>query len=245
MRSKLLATIGLLGILSIGAQGSVIYQQDFESIGTGDTLTWTPWKWSIEGWNTAVGEANGGTYVWGYYPAENPNPNIYEVETGQAGPGQGNNTLRSYADYGADYNSAGILDTRLLAEYTISAADAALGTIQFTFDYKNIDIQASTKQFVFLRVLNSIGGDYSTLAVDDQEVFASDANWTGGSISVDVSALSGQLLQWGTSTQVSQWEPSAIGVDNINIQSIPEPATMAFFGLFGGAMLFLRRRYRN
>lgn len=244
MKSKLLTVIALVGILCMGAQAGVIYQQDFESIGTGDTLTWTPWKWSIEGWNGAVGDANGGTYAWGYYPAENPNPNIYEVEIGQAGPGQGLNTLRSYADYGADYNSADILDTRLLAEYTITAADAALGTIQFDFDYKNIDIQASTEQFVFLRVLDSVGGTYAALTGDDQQVLATDANWTGGSLSVDVSALSGQLLQWGTSTQVSQWEGSAIGVDNIDIQAIPEPATIAFVGIFGGGLLFFRRIFK-
>lgn len=236
----------MAGILCAGAQAAIIYQEDFEALGAGGgVLPYNGpndgWKWAVEGWN-----AGRTAYVWGYYPEEPANSGIYAVETGQGGPGQGTYTLRSYADYGADYNSADEIRTMLRYEYFVSAADAALGTITFDFEYKNIGIVAAdnTSVFVDMQVIDALGGTYATIDSDSLEITEADVNWTGGQISINVSGLAGQLVQFGTSTWVTQWGASGIGLDNISVESIPEPATIGLVGIFGGALLFMRRNFK-
>lgn len=241
MRRKLLTAIALVGTLCVGTQAGIIYQEDFEGLGLGDTLPYNGpndgWKWAVEGWN-----ANRTGYAWGYYPEEAANGSIYEVETGQAGPGQGVNTLRSYADYGADHNSADEIKTMLRYEYTVTAADAALGTITFDLDYKDIGLVAASNSAAFatIQVIDSLSGSFATIDSDSVEIFEGDA-WTGAQLSINVSGQAGQLVQFGTETWDTQWGPTGVGIDNINVQAIPEPATLAFMGIFGGLMLFLRR----
>ena len=41
---------------------------------------------------------------------------------------------------------------------------------------------------------------------------------------------------WGGSSEV--------GIDNVGVMAVPEPATLGLIGLFGGAMVFLRRLRR-
>lgn len=240
---KIIQTVTMAGLLCMGVQAGIIYQEDFEALGTaGDPLPYNGpndgWKWAVEGWNAART-----AYAWGYYPEEAANAGIYGIESGQAGPDQGTYTLRSYADYGADHNSAEQINTMLRYEYTVSAADAALGTITFDLDYKNIGLVAASNSsaFVTMQVVDSVGGSFATLESDSLEILESDANWTSAQLSIDVSGHTGQLLQFGTQTWDTQWGPTGVGVDNINVQAVPEPATIAFVGIFGGAMLFLRR----
>lgn len=37
---------------------------------------------------------------------------------------------------------------------------------------------------------------------------------------------------------------STVGFDNVGVNAIPEPATMGLMGLFGGGLMFFRRRFR-
>lgn len=229
----------------MGVQAGVIYSENFESIGAGDTLPYNGpndgWKWAVEGWN-----AGRTSYGWGYYPEEAANGGIYEVETGQAGPGQGTYTLRSYADYGADHNSAAEIATHLRYEYFVTAADAALGTITFDFDYKNIGLVAASNSatFVNIQVIDFLGSTFGQIDGDSLEILETDTNWGSGQVSIDVSGQAGQLVQFGTTTWTTQWGPSGVALDNINVAAVPEPATIAFIGIFGGGLLAFRRMFK-
>ncbi|OUX37373.1 MAG: hypothetical protein CBE26_03500 [Kiritimatiellaceae bacterium TMED266] len=247
MKNKkwLITLIAVLAVVVPHSFGGIIYQEDFETLGAGDALPYggagnnAGWKWAVEGRN------NAGDWVWGHYPDEAANGNIYEVETGQAGPDQGSFTLRSYADYNADHDSADQIYTYLRHEYTVSAADAALGTITFDFDYKNIGLVAASNSaaFVTIQVVDSISGSFAMLVSDEHEIVEANTNWGSGQISIDVAAHEGQLLQFGTRTHTTQWGPSGIALDNVDVQSIPEPATMGLVDLAGGAIMVLRRLF--
>lgn len=246
MKIKLLTLVALAGFLCMGTQAVIIYQEDCETIGAGDTLPYNGandgWKWAVEGWN-----AGRTAYAWGYYPEEAANGSIYEVETGQGGPDQGTYTLRSYADYGADHNSADEIKTMLRYEYFVTPADAALGTITFDFEYKNIGIVAASNSSVYveMQVIDFLGGTFGTIDSDSLEILETDVNWTGGQISIDVSGQAGQLLQVGTGTWTTQWGPSGVGLDNMSLESIPEPSSIALLVVAAGGLWGFRRRIRG
>ncbi|MDF7798290.1 PEP-CTERM sorting domain-containing protein [Pontiellaceae bacterium B1224] len=70
--------------------------------------------------------------------------------------------------------------------------------------------------------------------------FGAHADWTQELIPVVVPADTTKIVfvpLWGAD--------STIGYDNVGVAGVvPEPATLGLFGLAGGAMLFLRRRFR-
>lgn len=214
------------------ALGSIIYSEDFEGIGAGGSLS-SPWTWGVQGVND-----NGATVAWNYFPGGTPG-NIYTIDGDQGGPDQGSATLRSFADYGADYNSAQEIKTLLRYEHTITAAEAALGTARFEFDYKSIDIAAASRVYASLNLIN--GSDYSAISEDTLQITAADTLWSEGVLEVDISGQAGNVLQIGTQVYATQWSATATALDNINVQAIPEPATMGLIGLFGGGIMFVRR----
>ncbi|OUX37375.1 MAG: hypothetical protein CBE26_03510 [Kiritimatiellaceae bacterium TMED266] len=225
--------VALLFIFSGSALGSVIYQESFEALGAGDTLP-AGWTWGVQGVND-----NGNTAVWSHFPGGAPSGAIYEVETGQGGPDQGDLTLRSYADYGADHNSASEIKTLLRYEHTVTADEAALGTVSFAFDYKSIDIADASRVYVSMNLIN--GSDYSAISEVTHQVTGADTLWTGETLTLDVSGQAGNILQVGTQIYTTQWSASGLALDNIDVQAIPEPATMGLIGLFGGGLMLARR----
>ena len=234
MKNILLTAIAVVAFICPSVQAGVIYQEDFEGLATGDTLPSPPWSWLVQGYDASK------VFVWGYYPGGAPNVGIYEVETGQAGAEQGLNTLRSNADYGADYPNNPWIETVLFNEHTITAGEAALGTATFAFDYKNIGVAGTTTEDVFLKVLDP-NNSFATMDIDLQAVTAADTAWGDGFLSVDVSAATGMILQFGTSTFVENYGASGIGLDNIDVQAVPEPATAGLLAIAGISMYAIRR----
>lgn len=219
-------------VFSGAALGSVILSEDFEAIGAGGSLS-APWTWGVQGVND-----NGATVAWSYFPGGTPGA-IYGIDGDQGGPDQGAATLRSYADYGADHNSAQEIKTMLRYEHIITAEEAAQGTARFSFDYKSIDIGAASRVYASLNVISST--DYSAIAEDTYQITESDTLWSSGVIEVDISNEAGNILQIGTQIYTTQWSNSGTALDNLNVQAIPEPATMGLIGLFGGGIMFVRR----
>lgn len=236
MKKSLLLSLAFVGIM--GAQASLIFQEDFESLPTGQTGLQAPtWTWGVVNYTSNMVPTGGF-----FFPGTSPG-NIYAIETGQAGPGQGDQTLRAYADYGFAPNFANdqFLETVLYSEHTITAEEAALGTATFSFDYKNIDLADPSSGFVYLKVVNS--SDFSTIDYVTAEITSMD--WSSGLLQTDISLQEGNLLQYGTSVFSQNYSPTGVAVDNFQVEAIPEPTTIAFFGIFGGAMLFMRRRMRK
>lgn len=239
MKSKLLV-IALAGLVCGGAYAGVIYQEDFESHATGATLT-APWSWGVVNYDSNL-VATGGNY----FPGGLPSAAIYAVEEGEAGPDQGVNTLRAYADYGyaPNYANDQFLETLLYAEHTITAGEAALGEASFTFDLKSIDLGGVSSATIFMKVVDP-GNGWATVAHVTQDITSSDTDWASGSLGIaDISGSEGMLLQWGTSVFSQNYSPTGIAVDNMSVEAIPEPATMGLLGLFGGGILFVRRFFK-
>ena len=69
--------------------------------------------------------------------------------------------------------------------------------------------------------------------------------WDTYSINLPIDAsLNGQIIQFGFSNTATDYNPSGVVYDNVNIAAIPEPATAALIGLFGGGLLFIRRCFK-
>ena len=45
----------------------------------------------------------------------------------------------------------------------------------------------------------------------------------------------------GTQIYATNYSATGTALDNLNVQAIPEPATMGLIGLFGGGIMFVRR----
>lgn len=242
MNKKILTAIAVAGCLCMSVQAVVIYENDFESATAGDALG-AEWTWGVENY-----EADHTTFVGNYFPGGPANPGIYAISTGQSGIPQGVNVLKAYGDYGyaPNFDNNKYLDTLMYVSHTITAGEAAEGALSFTFDYKAWPIEeggldgASTAD-VFLKVLSS---DYlTTYDFLRYNVTSADSTWGTGSLEVaDISAYEGRILQFGTIVGSQNYSPTAIAVDNLNVEAIPEPATFGLLGAFGAAVIYVRRR---
>jgi len=67
----------------------------------------------------------------------------------------------------------------------------------------------------------------------------------GGTVDAAATTLSLLMIytdNWGTAPEYPAG--TAMYLDNIKFEAIPEPATIGMIGLFGGAILFIRRRFQ-
>ena len=240
---KKIITTALAGVICGGAYAGVIFSEDFEAV---SSLS-APWTWGVINYDSNSVPTGGS-----YFPGGAPSTGIYAIETGQSGPGQGDNVLKSFGDYGyaPNFDNNQYLDTLLYAEHIITAGEAALGSVSFSFDYKawpdtEGGIGGVSTANIFVKVVEN-GGAYATLDFVQFEVTAGDTDWASDSLAgIDISADEGQILQWGTIVRSQNYSPTAIAVDNLSVSAIPEPATLGLLGIFGGFMLFIRRRMKR
>ncbi|WP_372794109.1 hypothetical protein [Pontiella sp.] len=70
---------------------------------------------------------------------------------------------------------------------------------------------------------------------------------TSGAFSFDavVPASGLNIIQVGFRNSGIEGTAGEIAISDLSVTAIPEPSTMAFVGLFGGALLLIRRRTRN
>jgi hypothetical protein len=223
-----------------------IYQETFESMAAGDTAAGYVIGKKIYD-STYTNEVNAWFANVGVSTAQ------AVVQTGQSGPDQGINVLKTIPDYGwaPDYENNQIVDTYVLRGLTLTAPQVADGYITFTFDYKawpELEGGLVDPQFnqVFMEVLDPNAGWSVTESVS-QMVTASDDTWSSGSISVPVTGASeGLFLQWGFISQAQNYSAGAMAVDNLVVQTsaVPEPSVFALLGgaLAFGFVLYRRRR---
>ena len=243
-----------VALLPLTGQADLLtYSQDFENLTPGPS---DPAALSNDGWLVGANVFDpGGNFLYNYFsfPAGNGGGNFTSVASGDAGPNQGTYYLNAYSDYNnGDHGNGNYIEGFIFQEQTIGASDLGKD-VTFTFDYlKNPDpandgnppdFQDSTT-YAFVKVLDSVGGTFATLGINEFETTnASTTVWSEGqSISLNIdSAWEGQLVQFGFRNYATNYNDTGIFYDNLNFSSVPEPSSALIFGL-GCVGFGLRRR---
>ena len=112
------------------------------------------------------------------------------------------------------------VETNTFISQNISA-DSIGDTWTFDFDYiKSTNVATSATTGAFIKVLDSVGGSFATLAFELLDTTgASDTTWAAGQLSITIDpAWDGQLLQFGFINTCSNFEDSGRIYDNIEWQ---------------------------
>lgn len=120
-----------------------------------------------------------------------------------------------------------------------------LANIQLSFDYQSL-----TGNEVTLRVRLSNGGWGEAVFTDaltannGMQTFSGtlDTLTDQGSFAGNINGANSWSVRFGSSADGTPQGEGYI-IDNIQITQIPEPATMGLFGIFGGCIMFIRRRF--
>lgn len=213
---------------------ALAYSTDFESYTSGDVEDFV------------IGNIVNGGAGWfpGTYGAPGDYNNGYSAIVNEGGVAQGDKQLSVFSDYN-DWSpfTAGPGTTIQAFVYRnvgfIDASDVGT-TIEFSFDAKLGNLEAPAQAEAFIKVLDAVGGTWDEWI---NVTFDSDANlttdWSGGSVSFDVDAsLVGQLVQIGFNNTATDWGPSGVVYDNLNVGAPPVPVPAAIW-LFGSGLLGL------
>ncbi|MEQ8771094.1 MAG: hypothetical protein RIB60_11370 [Phycisphaerales bacterium] len=236
---KAIATVGAVLLAAGAANGAITqYSQDFEGLAAG-----SPTALGDDGWlvGANVFDAGGG-FIYNYFafPAPNGSGAFSNVASGEGGPAQGAQQLVAFNDYNnTDHSNFPdrIIEANLFQEMMIDASNVGQ-TWTFTFDYKTGDLQAPSTAAAFIKTIDPGNGFATTnfvqTATDDSSL------WNTKSLSLTIdNGLVGQLFQFGFLNTASNFNPSGVFYDNINVT--PTPATAALLGL-GGLAATRRRR---
>ncbi|MCC5822506.1 MAG: hypothetical protein LAT64_02885 [Phycisphaerales bacterium] len=230
--------IATLASLSATAAASItVYSQDFEGL---DQTS--PTALGDDGWLVGANVFSpGGDFLYNYFafPAPNGGPAFSAIATGQGGPAQGNQQLVVYSDYNnGDHANGNIIEANLFREYTVSA-DNVGQTWSFSFDYKRGDIAGNSTAMAFIKTINPADGFAMTNFVTFDTTNA-DTLWSSQTLSLFIDAsLEGQLFQIGFLNTATNFEPSGIFYDNINL--VPAPSGAAVLAAVGLAAARRRR----
>ena len=175
-----------------------------------------------------VFDPSGTTFFYGYgFPTNNDYADGALVVTGLGGGAQGNQAMQTNSQYNNanEHTNGNLLETNTYVEQFISA-DSIGDTWTFDFDYiKATNVASSATTSAFVKVLDAVGGSYSTIAFDSFDTTgASDATWANGQLSLTIDpAWTGQLCQFGFTNVCTNNEDSGRIYDNIEWQGPPPP----------------------
>ena len=150
---------------------------------------------------------------------------ISAIESGEGGDDQGLQYLNVFSDYNnADHANGFTINPLTFQEFTLSSGDS--GTYRLTFDAKAPNengIAAPSIASAFIKTLDPMSGFATTSNIEVDLSTIDSGTWATFSIEleVDASALEGQLLQLGFSNSSTNYEPSAISVDNVDFGLTP------------------------
>ncbi len=221
----------LLTAAAFAALGSVASAQlqvraiDFESADAADFNAL-----SSLGFNNYINvfDPSGTTFFYGYgFPTNNDYNDGALVVTGLGGGAQGNQAMQTNSQYNnaTEHTNGNLLETNTFIEQFISA-DSLGDTWTFDFDYiKTTNVASSATTFAFVKVLDAVSGNFSTIAFDSFDTTgASDATWASGQLSLTIDpAWTGQLCQFGFTNVCTNNEDSGRIYDNIEWQGPPPP----------------------
>jgi hypothetical protein len=201
------------------------YAQDFESL---DQMS--PTALSDDGWLVNANVLGGSGSLKFSYGLEAPNGvgGFCDIVAGEGGLPQGNQQLVIYSDYNCcdppnqgHFNGTDLVEQAVYQEPFSGAVPipaSAIGkTVVFSFDAKrgNInDPSGNSTARAFLDTLDPSSGFTFTnyVAVDTTNL---SATWKRLAISLPLTNVEGQILQFGFYTKASNFEPSGVFYDNI------------------------------
>ncbi|MGB5703580.1 MAG: carbohydrate binding domain-containing protein, partial [Polyangiales bacterium] len=189
----------------------VVYEQNFNQLPIDGEFIGDGWLFFV---NVAA------TVPYGYGgPAPN-GPQICALVDDQGGPDQEPQQLSVYSDYNnADHGNGFLIETNVFQEpygfnNRIPASEVGK-TYTFLFQAKAGNIGGSTTANAFIKVLNPDAGFQET-AADRQDTTNLPADWGGYSVSLTIDASwVGQILQYGFTTNATNFEPSGNFYDNV------------------------------
>ena len=208
------------------------YSQNFESMDANSSTVL-----GDEGWlcGANVFDPSGG-YLYGYFafPAPNGGPAFSAVASGEGGPDQGAQQLVVYNDYNnGDHGIGNLIEANVFREWIIAPEDVGKAII-FSFDAKMGDLQAPTTATAFIKIINT-----TTWYLDDSDYIdmTNIPNTWGSyqaSMTIDDSFV-GNLFQIGFMNTATNYTPSGVVYDNINVgEAGVTPGTVFCTGDGGG-----------
>lgn len=225
--SAFVAAALVIGVLPFAAMAQTPYSQDFESLPMVDgSLAGDGWL--VYGnifdpaWN----------YLWGHGPWPAPNNqtpgNWQDITTGQGGVPQGDQQLVQYSDYGNVEHAAGNwVESLLFQEQPIPVG--ATDTWCFQFDAKRGDLAGDSRAFAFIKTIDPNSG-WAQTSLTDIFLTTIPDTWGTYSLTIDVSAFGGQLVQFGFATQATNYEPCGMVYDNVFFYECSSPVEDATWG---------------
>ena len=175
-----------------------------------------------------VFDPSGTMFFYGYgFPTNNDYNDGALVVTGLGGGAQGNQAMQTNSQYNNanEHTNGNLLETNTYVEQFISA-DSLGDTWTLDFDYiKATNVASSATTFAFVKVLDAVGGSFSTIAFEQFDTTgASDTTWASGQLSLTIDpAWTGQLCQFGFTNVCTNNEDSGRIYDNIEWQGPPPP----------------------
>lgn len=230
--------VTVASLTALAGADIVEYSQDFEGLNAA-----SPSALGDDGWLVGANVFSpGGDFLYNYFafPAPNGGPAFSGIATGQGGPDQGAQQLVVYSDYNnADHGNGNIIEANVFREYVVGASNVGQ-TWTFSFDYKLGDIGGNSTALAFIKTLDPSNGFALSNFLTFDTTNASTL-WGSTSLSLEIDAsLEGQIFQIGFLNTATNFEPSGIFYDNINL--VPAPSGAGALALVG--LLASRRRRR-
>jgi beta-glucanase (GH16 family) len=181
-----------------------------------------------DGWTTFVNVLDAAgefTYGYGAFPSPNGTGFISAVGSGEGGDEQGVQYLTVFSDYNnADHANGFAINPLTFQEFTISSGDSA--TYRLTFDAKaptESGVAPPSIASAFIKTLDPMSGFAITSTIEVDLSTIDSGAWATFTIELELDAgvLEGQLLQFGFSNSSTNYDPSAISVDNVDFGPTP------------------------
>jgi hypothetical protein len=185
-----------------------------------------------EGWVTFINvfEADGSTYVGGYWVGPTPNAafeggQIAALAKGQGGKDQGRKQLNVFSNYDSAFNDViqhevgQLVEVNVYKEYRLTPEN--VGTYVFTFDARLPDegaLEAPATAKAFLKVLDPSNDfqPFGTPAESDAGTLTTD--WETRSVEFTVTEeMDGMILQFGLTNMASNYDPTGVLYDNVDL----------------------------
>ena len=201
-------------LLPAAAFAQTAYTQDFEALApVNGALTADGWLVYGNIFDPA------GNYLWGHGPWAAPNNigNWCDIVTGEGGGAQESQQLVMYSDYGnADHGVGNLIESNLFQEQVIPAG--AAGIWYFTFDAKMGNLGGASTALAFIKTLDPNAGWAMTNFIT-ADMTSISSMWGSYMVSIDVTGLDNQILQFGFASTASNYEPCGIFYDNVAFTS--------------------------
>ena len=194
------------------------YSQDFESLDQA-----SPTALGDDGWLVGANVFDqGGNFIYNYFafPAPNGGAAFSAVTNGWGGANQGAQALVVYNDYNNGDHSWANIEANFFREYITDASDVGR-TMVFSFDGKLGDIQPPTTAAAFIKMLDPNNG-WSVSEYQSVDTTNLTVNWETFTLSTEIRADQvGHIFQIGFMNTTTNWSPSGVGYDNINLSDAP------------------------